>query len=89
MIFTLITGFVVGVYFGQSRPFLQNLLTRVTITLEEAQMSLASFALCLAVAGAALSLIGVQPYPVLLCLGAALGVARKPLLARITSARGA
>jgi hypothetical protein len=48
---------------------------------------LATLALCLAAAAAVLSLIGVHSYPVLLCISAACGVARKPLMARITAAR--
>ena len=85
MIFTLITGLVVGVFFGQARPFIQSLFDRVSLSLEELQMDMTSFALCLAAAAALLNLVGVHTYPVLLCLGAAIGVARKPLLARITS----
>ena len=85
MIFTLITGFVVGVFFVQAHPFIAGLLERVAVQLQEAQMSLFCFALCLAAAAVLLNLIGVHSYPVLLCLGAAVGVARKPLLARITS----
>lgn len=85
MIFTLITGFVVGVFFSQSQPFIKTVLERVNLTLDPAQMTLFSFALCLTAAAALLGLIGVHGFPVLLCLGASIGIVRKPLLARITS----
>ena len=85
MIFTLITGFVVGVFYSQARPFIQSVFDRIQLTLEATQMGLTSFAVCLAAAAALLNLVGVHTYPVLLCLGAAIGVARKPLIARITS----
>lgn len=88
MIFTLITGFVVGVFFTQAQPFISGLLERANVALAETQMSLFNFAICLGAAAMLLNLIGVHSYPVLLCLGAAVGVARKPRLDRITS-RGA
>lgn len=87
MILTLIAGFCVGVFFERAVPFLKSALDRLAVTLEGAQMDLATLALCLAAISALLPLIGVHSYPVLLCLSAACGVARKPLLARITSAR--
>ncbi len=85
MIFTLITGFVVAVFFAQASPFITDALKRASLTLTETQMSLFCFALCLALAAALLNLMGVHSYPVMLCIGAALGVARKPILARLTS----
>lgn len=85
MIFTVITGIAVGVFYAQATVFLQGLFERANIALNEGQMNMVSFALCLAAAAAVLSLIGVHSFPVLLCLGAAVGIARKPLLARITS----
>lgn len=80
MIFTMITRFVVGVFYTRVHPFVASLLERANVTLVDTQMSLFSFALCLAAAALLLNLIGVQSYPVLMCLGAAIGVARKPLL---------
>ena len=88
MIFTMITGFLVGVFYTRAHPFIVSLLERASVKLADTQMSLFSFALCLAAAALLLNLIGVQSYPVLMCLGAAIGVARKPLLERVTS-RGA
>ncbi|MEP5151948.1 hypothetical protein [Planktotalea sp.] len=87
MIITLITGFVVGVFFERAAPFLNTMFERVNVALDDTEMNLATFALCLAAASAVLLLIGVKSYPVLLCLAAACGVARKPLLARITGNR--
>jgi len=87
MIFTLIVGFFVGVFFAQASGFLKGVLTRVGIDLDDAQLNIVTFALVLAGAAIVLSLIGVRNYPVLLCIGAVIGVARKPLLARVSSLR--
>ncbi|WP_085309738.1 hypothetical protein [Planktotalea arctica] len=84
MIVTLIAGFCVGVFFGQASVRIGDLLAKAGITLGAEEITLASFALCLAGVAMILLLIGVDSYPVLLCLSAAIGVARKPLLARIT-----
>ncbi|HCW82610.1 MAG TPA: hypothetical protein DHC76_01140 [Rhodobacteraceae bacterium] len=94
MIFTLIVGFVVGVFFAQASGFLNGVLKRAGIDLDDAQSNLddaqsniVTFALVLAGAAIILSLIGVRNYPVLLCIGAVIGVARKSLLARVSSLR--
>lgn len=84
MIVTLIVGFVVGAFFAQVTPRIAELLARAGIKLLAEELTLVSFALCLAAASALLMLIGVDSYPVLLCLSAALGVARKPIVARIS-----
>ena len=84
MIVTLIAGFCVGVFFGQTKAQIGALLAKLGIALPASELTLVSFALWLAGVAALLGLIGVQSYPVLLSLGAALGVARKPVLARIT-----
>lgn len=85
MIFTLIVGFVVGVFFGRAKSFLNGMYERVGLALDETQGTLVSFALCLAGAAVVLMLIGVHSYPVLLCVGAACGVARKAIVARFNS----
>ena len=87
MIFTLIFGFVVGVFFAQASGFLNGVLKRAGIDLDDAQSNIVTFALVLAGAAIILSLIGVRNYPVLLCIGAVIGVARKSLLARVSSLR--
>jgi len=87
MIFTLIVGFVVGVFFAQASGFLNGVLERAGIDLDDAQSNIVTFALVLAGAAIILSLIGVRNYPVLLCIGAVIGVARKSLLARVSSLR--
>ncbi|EDZ43654.1 MAG: hypothetical protein P8P65_02905 [Planktotalea sp.] len=87
MIFTLIVGFVVGVFFAQASGFLNGVLKRAGIDLDDAQSNIVTFALVLAGAAIILSLIGVRNYPVLLCIGAVIGVARKSLLARVSSLR--
>ena len=87
MIFTLIAGFVVGVFFAQASGFLNGVLKRAGIDLDDAQSNIVTFALVLAGAAIILSLIGVRNYPVLLCIGAVIGVARKSLLARVSSLR--
>ena len=87
MIFTLIVGFVVGVFFAQASGFVDGVLTRAGIDLDDAQSNIVTFALVLAGAAIVLSLIGVHNYLVLLCIGAVIGVARKPLLARVSSLR--
>ena len=79
MIFTLIVGFVVGVFFAQASGFLNGVLERAGIDLDDAQSNIVTFALVLAGAAIILSLIGVRNYPVLLCIGAVIGVARKSL----------
>lgn len=84
MIVTLIAGFCVGVFFGQASGRIAEGLAKAGLTLGAEEITLASFALCLAGAAVLLFLIGVQSYPVLLCLSAAVGVARKPVLARLT-----
>ena len=87
MIFTLIVGFVVGVFFAQASGFLNGVLKRAGIDLDDAQSNIVTFALVLAGVAIILSLIGVRNYPVLLCIGAVIGVARKSLLARVSSLR--
>ena len=87
MIFTLIVGLVVGVFFAQASGFLNGVLKRAGIDLDDAQSNIVTFALVLAGAAIILSLIGVRNYPVLLCIGAVIGVARKSLLARVSSLR--
>ena len=87
MIFTLIVGFVVGGFFAQASGFLNGVLKRAGIDLDDAQANIVTFALVLAGAAIILSLIGVHNYPVLLCIGAVIGVARKSLLARVSSLR--
>jgi len=87
MIVTLIVGFVVGVFFAQASGFLNGVLKRAGIDLDDAQSNIVTFALVLAGAAIILSLIGVRNYPVLLCIGAVIGVARKSLLARVSSLR--
>lgn len=87
MIFTLIVGFVVGVFFAQASGFLNGVLERAGIDLDDAKSNIVTFALVLAGAAIILSLIGVRNYPVLLCIGAVIGVARKSLLARVSSLR--
>lgn len=87
MIFTLIVGFVVGVFFAQASGFLNGVLKRAGIDLDGAQSNIVTFALVLAGGAIILSLIGVRNYPVLLCIGAVIGVARKSLLARVSSQR--
>lgn len=87
MIFTLIVGFVVGVFFAQASGLLNGVLKRAGIDLDDAQSNIVTFALVLAGAAIILSLIGVRNYPVLLCIGAVIGVARKSLLARVSSLR--
>ena len=87
MIFTLIVGFVVGVFFAQASGFLNGVLERAGIDLDDAHSNIVTFALVLAGAAIILSLIGVRNYPVLLCIGAVIGVARKSLLARVSSLR--
>lgn len=87
MIFTLLVGFVVGAFFGHARPFIAETLSKLSLALKGETLALFSLALCLAASTAALSLIGVGSYPVLLCLGAGIGVARKPILARLTEGR--
>lgn len=84
MIFTLIAGFGVGVFFDRASRLIADALGRAGVTLEEDVLKLTSLVLCLAAAAVALMLIGVHAYPALLCLGGAMGVARAPLLARIT-----
>lgn len=84
MLFTLISGVVVGAYFDIASEYVSSGLDKAGLSLGAEELRLFSFALCLALAAILLMLIGVSSYPVLLCLGGALGVARKPVLARIT-----
>ncbi len=88
MIFTLIVGFVVGVFYTRAQSGLSGLFRRAGLALDETQSTLVSFALCLAGAAIVLLLIGVHSYPALLCFGAACGVARKSILARFNALRG-
>lgn len=89
MIITLIAGFGVGMFFLQARPYVAQVLDKAELQLAQDTLTLVTFALCLSAAGAVLSLIGADSYAVLLCLGAALGVARKPLMTRIRQGKGA
>lgn len=84
MIFTIIVGVVAGIYYGQANGLIGQALDKLGIALDEATLPLFSLAVVLAVAALILSLVGIGAYPVALCLAAAVGVARKPILARIT-----
>lgn len=82
MIFTLLTGFAVGAVFEQAVPTVRDLSARAGLSLAPDTLKLVSFALTLAALALVLALLDVEPRPALLLIAAALGVARKPLLAR-------
>jgi hypothetical protein len=84
MIFTLIIGFLVGVFYTHAEPFIASGLERAGLNIEADKLVLVSFALVLSVAALGLYIVGVSVFPALLCLGAAIGIIRQPLLVRIT-----
>ncbi len=84
MLVTLIVGFLVGAFYQNADDYVAMGLGKAGLTLPGEDKRLVTFALCLAAAAALLLLLGVKTYPVLLCLSAAIGIARKPVLARLT-----
>lgn len=84
MIFTLIIGFIVGVFYNRAEPFIASGLERAGLKIDADKLVLVSFALVLTVAALGLYIIGANVFPALLCLGAAIGIICQPLLARIT-----
>lgn len=84
MLVTIIVGFIVGAFYQNADEYVAMGLGKAGLVLLDEDKQLVTFALCLAAAAAVLLLIGVKSYPVLLCLSAAVGVARKPVLARLT-----
>ncbi|MGH1578363.1 hypothetical protein [Planktotalea sp.] len=88
MIFTLIIGFAVGAFYQSAVPFMKDGFGKIGITLPKEQIPIIAIVLCLGAALIVLNLIGVHDYPLLLCIGAIAGIARKELLARITGKQG-
>ncbi len=85
MIFTLIMGFVVGVFYPQAQPYVAKGAEQAGLDIKDALLPAATLLLALAAMAVALGLLGVSKAPVLLLLGAAIGVLKDPILARITS----
>lgn len=88
MLLSLIVGVLVGLFFEKAQPFILEGMQRVNITLAEREATLVCFALCLGAAGLVLRLADARVAVALLCIGAAAGVARKPLQARFLGSKG-
>ncbi|MEM9580319.1 MAG: hypothetical protein AAF891_06500 [Pseudomonadota bacterium] len=84
MIFTILAGLVVGASYGAAQPVIHDALGRLGLKLTTEMETVVVFALCLAAMALILRFLGVDAYPALLLVSGAAGVARKPLLARIT-----
>lgn len=85
MVFTILMGFVVGVYFEGAQKTIADVLGRIGVTVSAERQRLVALIVCLAAMSIVLRFLAVGPYPVVLLLGCLVALVRKPLLARFTT----